>query len=163
MGTLIQDLRYGIRMLFKRPGFTAAVVLVLALGIVANSAIFSVVNAVLLRPLPYDDPDRIVMIWETNFNKGLDRSIVSPANFLDWKEQTSVFEQMAALRFWFYTLTGNGDPERIHGVRVSASFSVARWSSPMCGSARWITSPSSSSTSRSTPCAAGCCGPKFRV
>jgi len=120
---LLKDLRYSIRTLLGRPGFTAATVLILALGIGANSAIFSVISAVLLRPLPYADPARIVMVWEANPGKGLDRSIVSPANFLDWRAQNHVFEHLSAWRFWFYNLSGaGGDPERIHGVRVSANF-----------------------------------------
>ena len=120
--SLLDDLRYSTRTLLKHPGFVFTITLILALGIGANSAIFSVVSAVLLRPLPYEDPDRIVMIWETNVNRGLDRSIVSPANFLDWRDRNHSFEQIAAWRFWFYNLSGTSEPERIHGVRASASF-----------------------------------------
>jgi len=75
-----------------------------------------------MRPLPYEASDRIVMIWETNQSKAVPRSIVSPANFVDWKEQASVFDHLAALRFWYYTVTGLGDPERYEGARVSADF-----------------------------------------
>jgi putative ABC transport system permease protein len=96
--------------------------LILALAIGANTAIFSVVNAVLMRPLPYEAPDRIVMIWETNQSKALQRSIVSPANFLDWREQNHVFDHLAAFRFWYYTVTGSGDPARYQGARVSTGF-----------------------------------------
>ena len=120
--SLLHDLRYSARSLLKHPGFVITITLILALGIGANSTIFSVVNAVLMRPLPYEAPDRIVMIWETNQSKAVTRSIVSPANFLDWREQNHVFEHLAAFRFWYYTVTGAGDPERYQGARVSAGF-----------------------------------------
>jgi putative ABC transport system permease protein len=119
---LLQDFRYSARTLSKHPAFVITITLILALGIGANSTIFSVVNAVLIRPLPYEASDRIVMIWETNQTQGIPRSIVSPANFLDWKEQNNVFDHLAALRFWYYTVTGLGDPERYQGARVSADF-----------------------------------------
>src|SRR4051794_36818685 len=96
MDTLLQDLRYGVRMLMKRPAFTAVAVLTLALGIGANTAIFSVVNAVLLRPLPYKQPDRLVQIWETNPIRGWTMNIVAPANFLDWEKRSTSFEGLAA-------------------------------------------------------------------
>ncbi len=120
--SLLHDLRHGIRTLFKHPGFVITITLILALGIGANSTIFSVVNAILIRPLPYEAPDRIVMIWETNQSKSVKRSIVSPADFLDWREQNHVFDHLAAFRFWYYTVTGAGDPERYQGARVSAGF-----------------------------------------
>ena len=120
--TLLQDFRYSARTLLKRPAFVITITIILALGIGANSAIFGVVNAVLIRPLPYEASDRIVMIWETNQSQGVPRSIVSPARFVDWKNQTNAFDQLAALRFWYYTVTGLGDPERYQGARVSADF-----------------------------------------
>ncbi len=120
--SLLHDLRYSARSLLKHPGFVITITSILALGIGANSTIFSVVNAVLIRPLPYEAPDRIVMIWETNQSKAVTRSIVSPADFLDWREQNHVFEHLAAFRFWYYTVTGAGDPERYQGARVSAGF-----------------------------------------
>src|SRR5205085_11051683 len=97
METLIQDARYAMRMLLKSPGFTLVAALALALGIGANTAIFSVVNAVMIRPLPYRDASRLVMVWENNRNRGKPQNVVSPANFLDWKEQSDAFEDMAAL------------------------------------------------------------------
>jgi putative ABC transport system permease protein len=122
MGTLVQDLRYGLRMLAKSPGFTVVAALTLALGIGANTAIFSVVNAVLLRPLPYPDSDRLVMVWGKNLQKGFDWDLVSPADFADWQAQNDVFEQMAASRDAIYTLTGRVEPEQILGYRFSADF-----------------------------------------
>src|SRR2546423_10406598 len=120
-GDIGQDLRYGLRMLVKNPGFTIVAVIALALGIGANSAIFSVVNTVLLRPLPYKNPERLVMVWEENSKQGFPRDTPSPANFADWRDQNHVFESMAALVEISLNLTGAGDPERIDGRRVSAS------------------------------------------
>ncbi len=102
MDTLLQDIRFGYRMLLKAPGFTAVAVIVLALGIGANTAIFSVVNAVLLRPLPYPQPDRLVQVWHTpprSSFPGMTRFSVSPANYLDWANQNHSFEQMAIYGF----------------------------------------------------------------
>ncbi len=122
MGILLQDLRYGLRMLAKNPGFTAVAVLTLALGIGANTAIFSVVNAVLLHPLPFQNSDGLVIVYETNSKTGDREAFPSPANFVDWRDHNRVFEHMAAWRTWFYALTGGSEPEQIRGVRVSASF-----------------------------------------
>jgi putative ABC transport system permease protein len=108
-------------MLGKSPGFTAMAVLALALGIGANSAIFSVVNTVLLRPLPYKDPDRLVMVWYHVPQKGLKQFSASPLDFIDWRDQSQVFEQMAAFDSLSFNLTGKEEPERIEGARVSAS------------------------------------------
>ncbi|MBI4552977.1 MAG: ABC transporter permease, partial [Candidatus Latescibacteria bacterium] len=120
MDTLWQDLRYGVRMLRRSPGFTAVAVLTLALGIGANTAIFSVVNAVLLRELPYADPDRLVVLWGHNTKEGVNRDPVAYPNFNDWQAQTRSFEQMAAITpSWNLTLTGAGEAERISGFFVS--------------------------------------------
>ena len=119
--TLIQDFRYGARMLLKNPGFTVVAVLALALGIGANSAIFSVVNTVLLRPLPYQDPDGLVMVWEDDTKGGYPRNTPAAANYVDWRDQNQVFEGMAAIADQTFNLTGTGEPERISGKRVSAN------------------------------------------
>jgi len=113
MSTLVQDIRYGWRTLRKSPGFTAVAVLVLALGIGANTAIFSVVNAVLLRPLPFNQPDRLVELYHVPPQAafpGIHLFAVSPANFFDWRAQAHSFEGMAAYGFGHYTLTGKGQP-----------------------------------------------------
>jgi len=134
MGTLLQDLRYGLRMLAKNPGFTAVAVLTLALGIGANSAIFSVVNAVLLKPLPYNDADRLVIVWEQNPERGWYRNIVSAANFVDWRKQNHVFTQMAAAdAFKSFNLTGSGQPEEVGGEQVSTSLFSLLGVSPIKG------------------------------
>src|SRR6184192_728425 len=121
IGDLGQDVRYGLRMLAKNPAFTAIAVLALALGIGANSAIFSVVNAILLRPLPYKNPEQLVMVWENATHLGFPKNTPSPANFLDWRQQSTVFEGMAAFTERSFNLTGVGEPERLDGRRVSAN------------------------------------------
>ena len=121
LADLWQDLRYGLRMLVKNPGFTIVAVIALALGIGANSAIFSVVNTVLLRPLPYLNPDALVMVWDEQTHLGFPKDTPSPANFLDWREQNTVFEGMAAMTERSFNLTGAGEPERLDGQRVSAN------------------------------------------
>jgi predicted permease len=118
--TLIKDIRFGIRMLVKSPGFTIVAVIALALGIGANSAIFSVVNTVLLRPLPYKEPERLVMVWEDATHQGFPRNSASAANYIDWRDQNQVFEGMAAIARQSFNLTGFGEPEKIDGRRVSA-------------------------------------------
>ena len=133
-----QDLRYGLRMLVKNPGFTAVAVIALALGIGANTAIFSVVNTVLLRPLPYKDAERLVMVFEDSRAHGYPRDTPTAANFIDWRDQNQVFESMAAIAGASLNLTGVGDPERIAGYRVSASLFPMLGVSPQVG--RWFTS-----------------------
>jgi putative ABC transport system permease protein len=135
MGDLWQDLRYGLRMMWKNPGFTVVSVLALALGIGANSAIFSVVNTVLLRPLPYKDPERLVMIWEDDTKGGYPRDTPAAANYVDWRDQSSVFEGMAAMAEQNFNLTGTGEPEKIEGRRVSANLFSLLGVEPQAGRA----------------------------
>ncbi|HEX5886582.1 MAG TPA: ABC transporter permease [Pyrinomonadaceae bacterium] len=121
MHTLRQDLRYAVRRLAHKPGFTLVVVLILALGIAANTAIFSVVNSVLLAPLPYDDPDQLVVIKETNPSSVVERDNVSPANFLDL-EQRGLFDSVAAFYETASTLQGSQDAEQVPTAQVSVNF-----------------------------------------
>jgi putative ABC transport system permease protein len=123
MNTLWQDLRFGFRMLRKSPVFTTVAVIALALGIGANTAIFSVVNAVLLSPLPFGNPDRLVMIWENDTQEGNPRNQVAPANYIDFRERNRTFEQLAFLtQTAGVNLTGGDQPERIESSAVSANF-----------------------------------------
>jgi putative ABC transport system permease protein len=123
MRTLLQDVRYGLRVLLKRPGFTLVAVVTLALGIGANTAIFSLVSAVLVRPLKYLDPDRLVMVWEDETAIGFPRETPAPANYADWKAQNRSFEDMAAIDQRTYDLTGEGgEPEKLFAFAVSANF-----------------------------------------
>ena len=113
MEILWQDLRQGARSLVKQPTFTIVAVIALALGVGANTAIFSVVHAVLLRSLPYRDADRLATVWENNRKRGNDQNVINMGNFFDWKEQNRVFEDMAAFGNASVNLTGGGEPEKI--------------------------------------------------
>src|ERR1044072_5525488 len=114
MEAIIQDLRYGFRMLLKNRSFTIIATFALALGIGANTAIFSVINAVLLRPLPYDDPARIMTVLHEEAGP------VSPANYFDFRAQQSVFESIAAAQYWTPRLTGRDRPEQIYALQLTA-------------------------------------------
>lgn len=122
MITLLRDLRYASRSLRKMRGFTVVALLVLGLGIGANTAIFSVVNSVLLRPLPFPGGDRLAVIWETDVKDGIQREGPSGPNFLDWQEQSTSFEEMGLLEVGTGTVTGIGEPEQVTGLRVTTNF-----------------------------------------
>jgi putative ABC transport system permease protein len=115
----MNDLRFAGRQLAKAPGFTIAAVATLALGIGANTAMFSLVNGILLRPLPYEEPGRLVHVWEAP--RPGQRNSVSPGVFSDWREHATTLESLAAFSFVDWNLTGEGGPERVNGVRISAS------------------------------------------
>jgi putative ABC transport system permease protein len=132
METLLQDIRYGWRMLRKSPGFTFIAVAALALGIASTTAIFSVVDTVLLHPLPYPDANRILSVRESDRSTG-DRSSSSPANYLDWQAQNHVFTYMAASRGWPVNLTNGDRPERVHGIMTSPDFFPLFGVSPVLG------------------------------
>jgi len=121
MENLVQDLRYGVRMLLQKPAFTFVVVLALAVGIGANSAIFSVVNAVLLRPLPYSDPERLVMIWMDNSRINIAEDWHSFPNYTDYRDHNEVLESIAAFNDRSFNITGSGEPERVQGAWVTGS------------------------------------------
>src|SRR5262245_43160633 len=122
MRNLLRDLRYGVRMLLKVPGFTVVAVLTLALGIGANTAIFTMVNAVLLRPLPYQDADRIVVVASTLRRQTVEVRSNSYPDFVDWRNQNTVFEQLAARDSVSFSLIGGSEPERVNGELVSADY-----------------------------------------
>ena len=119
---LFADVRYSLRLLRKSPGFTAIAIATLALGIGANTAIFSAVDAVLIRPLPYSDPDRLVLVWEDNSAAGFPRNTPAPGNYVDWKRMQHSFSGMAATRGGSASVTSDGPPEQILGRRVSQNF-----------------------------------------
>lgn len=133
MPNIIPDLRFALRSLRKSPGFTAVAVLTLALGIGANTAVFSLINAVLLRPLPYAEPDRLVLVWESAPFFGLRDSPVSPANYVDWKARSRSFEEMGALEDRSYRLIGQGTPEVVQGALVTANLWRALGTRPALG------------------------------
>ncbi len=134
MEFFLQDIRYGIRMLVRRPGFTAVAVLTLALGIGANTAIFSVVNAVLLRPLPYKNPERLVLVWNRMVNTGFEKASVSGATFTDYQEKTTLFEGFAAMNNTpSLNLTGDGEPEQIKVGGVTHNFFTLLGVAPALG------------------------------
>src|SRR5579864_8265272 len=138
METLVQDLRYSLRVLLKSPGFAAVAIIVLALGIGANTAIFSVVNAVLLRPLPYKDPGKLVQVWHVPPPKsfpGMTQFAVSAANYLDWRDQNHVFEQLAIYSYATLNLSGKGQPESVTSAVVSPNFSSVLQVRPLLGRA----------------------------
>jgi len=132
MHALVQDIRFGMRMLCRNPGFTAAVVIVLALGIAANTTILGVINALLFFPIPYKDADRIVFVTEAS-ERLRGGGPTSFPTFLDWKNQNQVFDDMAAFSYEAVNLTGGGEPERLGGVRVSESAMRLLGVKPMLG------------------------------
>lgn len=133
MNTVFKDLQYAGRTLLKQPGFTIVAVVTLALGIGANTAIFSVVNAVLLKPLQFHDPNRLVMVWEEASFAGFPHNTPAPANYVDWKTQNRSFEDMAAVGTRSLNLTGDGEPERISALSVTANFFPLLGVQPLAG------------------------------
>ena len=134
MDTLLQDIRFGWRLLRRTPGFTVSAVLALALGIGATTAIFSVLDRVVLRPLPYPDPNRLAMVWEANDGKGLPHERISPVNFVDYRGLSQAFEDAAA---WWYpqlTLTETGhDPLRVSAIETTPNFFSVLGVQPIMG------------------------------
>jgi putative ABC transport system permease protein len=133
METFWQDIRYGVRMLLKAPSFSIVATIALALGIGANTAIFSVVNAVLLRPLPFANADQLMMVWETDPSRGMKRGSASYPNFADWRAQNSVFERMATFYNSDYILSGQGDSARLQGAVVNGDLFPLLGATPVLG------------------------------
>jgi putative ABC transport system permease protein len=133
METLIQDVRYAMRMLRKSPALTLVAVTSLALGIGANTAIFSVVNAILLKSLPYNDPGRIVLVWGTVPADGKDRSQVSATDVADWRNQNTVFEEVTTYGNFRPVMTGGGEPERVPGMQVGDGYFKVMKAEPILG------------------------------
>src|SRR5262252_8904527 len=130
---MAKDLRFGLRMLAKSPGFTLMAAIALALGIGANTAIFSVVNAVMLQRMPFDKPDRLAMVWERSPRTGK-ANVVNPTNFVRWQERNQSFERIAALVQYDVSLT-EGEPEVISNLAVSGGFFEILGVRPLLG--RW--------------------------
>ncbi len=133
MPTVFQDIRFGLRALRKNPAFTFVALVTLALGIGANTAIFSVVHTVLLRPLPFDQPDRVVQIWESRQDRGWNRASFTHANFWDFRELNKTFDEIGTYHFESLNLTGYEFPERLRAGRVSAGFFRALGVRPVMG------------------------------
>ena len=133
METLAQDIRYGIRMLLKSPSVSIVAIVALALGIGANTAIFSVVNAVLLRPLPFSNPEQLMMVWESDSSRGQIRGSASYPNFADWREQNHVFERLSSYYTNDFVMTGRGEPTRLQGAVVNADLLPLLGVAPVLG------------------------------
>src|SRR6185503_4349537 len=135
MDTLLSDLSYALRTLRKSPTFAIVAVVTLALGIGANTVIFSLVDAVIIRALPYADPDRVVVVWEDNTPAGFSRNTPAPANYFDWRRMNRSFSDMAATRGSTTSLTGDGAPEQVIGRAASPSFFTVLGVQPLVGRA----------------------------
>src|SRR6476661_2426293 len=135
MNAFAQDVQYALRAFGRNPGFTAAAVLSLAIGIGANTAIFSVAGALLLRPLSYKDADRLVILWNRSPGLNVEQDWFSPGQYLDIKAENQVFENVATTIDSSFNLTGQGTPERIEGARVSSSLFTVLGTQPVVGRA----------------------------
>src|ERR1041385_2797500 len=133
MATLLADVRFGMRMLVKSPMMTFIALLALTLGIGANTAIFSVVNAVLLRTFPYADAERLVLVWEKRVGGRTDQNVINLANFSDWKEQNQVFSDMAMFFDRTFNLTSEGEPEELPGQYASTNLFSVLGTNPILG------------------------------
>src|SRR2546427_2241631 len=133
MDSFFQDVRYAVRMCLRTPAFTAVAILALALGIGANSAICTIVNAVLIERLPFRDADRLVVVWEETARRPGRPNVIAPANFLQWQERNQVFEQMSAFYDWRANLTGQAEPEELAAQDVMPNFFSTLGISPVLG------------------------------
>ncbi len=130
-----QDIRFGVRMLLRSPGFTLVAIAALAIGIGANTAIFSVVNGVLLKALPYSNPEELAMVWMDNRRQGIREDITSWPNFVDWRDQNQTFQGMSAYRPYRTNLTGDGEPEELLATQVTTNFFSLMHVTPIHGRA----------------------------
>ncbi len=133
MTRILADARHGLRLMMRSKIVTLTAIAALALAIGANTAMFSVVDAVLLRPLPFTDADRLVMVWEDASRVGFPRNTPAPANWVDWRKENTVFTDIAATRSAAFALTGDGQPDRVRGQRVTANFWTLLGTSPLIG------------------------------
>ena len=133
MNTLLYDLRYGIRMLLKNPGFTFAALITLALGIASSTAIFSVIDGVLLHPLPYPDSEKIMVLLPAQRSTGEAGGATAPANYIDWAAQSDVFTQMSASRGEQFSLSDSDRPERVRGTMATSNLFPLFGVAPMLG------------------------------
>src|SRR6185295_118611 len=133
MDSLLQDIRYALRMWARTPAFTTVAILALAIGIGANTAIFTIVNAVLIERLPFRDPDRLVVVWEESARRPGRQNTISPANFLQWQERSDVFEQMASFYESRANLTGQASPEEVAAQNVTPNFFATLGVAPILG------------------------------
>ena len=131
--TVSRDIRHALRMILRAPGFSLIAILTFAVGIGVNTAVFSVVNGVLLRPLPYPNADRITMLWVDNRRQGIREDITSYPAYMDWKTQGTSYEHMAGFTPAAYSLTGSGEPERLNGAQATASFFDVMGVQPILG------------------------------
>ncbi len=129
----MNDFRYALRQLLRQPGFTIMAVVALALGIGANTVLFSAINTLFLRPLSYPQPEQLVRAWGSFPERGLDRANASWPRFSAWREQQQSFTEFSAQSFTGFTLTGRGDPENLNGVRVTENFFRALGVQPLLG------------------------------
>jgi putative ABC transport system permease protein len=139
LDVLRQDVRFGVRSLLRRPGFATVALLTLGVGMGATTAIFSLIDSVLLKPLPFKEPDRLVTVWEVRPRFNQPRIQVAPANYVDWKEQVKAFESLAAYYNSFVSLTGAGKPERLVAAQVTPNLFPTLGVEPLVG--RWFVSP----------------------
>src|SRR5215472_12637809 len=133
MNAMLADVRHSLRLLHRAPGFALAVILILALGIGANSALFTALDQTVIRPLPYAHPDRLVILWEDFSAFGVPRQRVSPATFMDWKKRTQAFDEIAAYGGRVFNLSGGGPPEEVFGHGVTANLLPMLGVPPMLG------------------------------
>ncbi|HZE13846.1 MAG TPA: ABC transporter permease, partial [Chthoniobacterales bacterium] len=133
MDTLLHDIRFGIRMLLKSPGFTAVAIISLALGIGANAAVFSVINAVLLKALPFNQPESIVLVWGEDKAGGNSRGQMSATDVADYRARNHVFEEISTYTDFRPIFSGNGEPERVPGAQVGDGFFTVMQAQPLLG------------------------------